>query len=280
VLSFTDTAFPTWRLTNPTNVLTGAVIVAPLDDQAPAAPTGVNAVRSVQSGTVGVTVSWNAVTTDPGGSGVAGYRIYVNNDTSPRGGLVTGSTSQFVSGLDPNIPYWFRVTTVDNVGNEVGLTTVPFSAGAGAATYVTGTSTVRINYPASSGRCVAASTPGPWEWFTDPAVEIRNSCDGGSPSRVQWQFAQASADNSVQISMSGVGSWEHSTSSIDLTSNSNAWRMDVQWDSGSSAPYLRIMYDRTGTDYCATVNGTDNGDDLRMTVCSTASTQRFSLASW
>lgn len=80
------------------------------DQTAPSVPTGLAA---QVLGTTSIRLTWNA-STDTGGSGVQGYRLY-------RGGLVVGSpvgTTFDDTGLTPATLYSYRVSAVDNATNE------------------------------------------------------------------------------------------------------------------------------------------------------------------
>jgi uncharacterized repeat protein (TIGR01451 family) len=240
-----------------------------IDTVAPNAPTGVTAARASSTS---IDIDWNAAT-DPVGT-VAGYLLYRN------GVLVNSSPSSLISSTDytdtvpTNSLNWYWVVAVDSGGNVSSA-----SGGAGAAAYVTDSSSVRIGIPGSPTLCVGA-TNGFFGFGGE--VEVRTGCTSTGSSYVEWAFDEQGA-NSVLIERDGSNSrrWQQysSVTDIDLASGADPWRLDVQWD--GTAPYLRIMYDRTGTDYCATLNGTGNGDNLRMGTCSTSlTTQRFTLGSW
>jgi hypothetical protein len=88
-----------------------APLIDPLiDTVAPAVSSGVTAMVGSSSQ---ITVSWNP-TTDSGGSGLAGYRIY-------RGGLLLGTTtgtSYTDSGLTAGSQYCYTIVGYDNTGNN------------------------------------------------------------------------------------------------------------------------------------------------------------------
>lgn len=237
-----------------------------IDGVAPNAPTGVTAVRASDTA---ITVSWSAAT-DPVGA-VAGYLLYRNGTlvNSPST-LITATT--YTDTVSNNSLNWYWLVAVDGAGNQSAN-----SSGAGAAAFVTGTTNVRINYATLADRCLATNSTS-----SGANVEIRTPCNSSS-SNVEWGFPSASG-NSVQIKLSGTGtftnrSWRNVTSgnALTVTSNTNLWKLDVQWD--GSAPYLRIA-NAANTDYCAAVSGTANGNDLTMATCSTSTSQRFTLGAW
>lgn len=97
----------------PTPTPTPTPIPTPTPDAtAPSMPSGVTATAVSSSQ---INLSWNS-STDSGGSGLAGYRIY-------QGGIQSGSTaatSYSQSGLSSNIQYCFTVAAYDNAGNVSG----------------------------------------------------------------------------------------------------------------------------------------------------------------
>ncbi len=101
---------------------------SPTDSLAPGTPAGL---AGVAAGSGAINLSWTA-STDTGGSGVAGYRVYRNVDVAPLATVVANNWQN--SGLTPSTAYSYRVTAFDNAGNEsaqseaVEVTTSPASA--------------------------------------------------------------------------------------------------------------------------------------------------------
>jgi chitodextrinase len=93
------------------------------DTQAPSIPTNLTVTGTT---TTSISLSWGA-STDAGGSGRAGYRIYRDGSVTPVAS-VTGRTYTN-TGLASGASYTYRVTAYDNAGNE--------SAPAGPVTGVT-----------------------------------------------------------------------------------------------------------------------------------------------
>ena len=86
-----------------------ATTPAPPDTTAPSVPSGVTATATLATQ---ITVTWSA-SSDAGGSGVAGYKVYRN------GTLVgtTAATSYVDTGLVPNTQYCYTIAASDNAGN-------------------------------------------------------------------------------------------------------------------------------------------------------------------
>ena len=87
-------------------------IAAAADTTAPSVP---DSLAVSGTTTTSISLSWNA-STDTGGSGLAGYRIYRNGSTTPLT-TVTGTTYTN-TGLATGTSYTYRVTAYDNAGNE------------------------------------------------------------------------------------------------------------------------------------------------------------------
>jgi fibronectin type 3 domain-containing protein/glucose/arabinose dehydrogenase len=92
--------------------------VPPPDNIAPTIPGALNAVAVSANR---IDLSWTA-STDTGGSGLAGYRVYRNGSTVPLT-TVTG-TGHTDLGLTANTGHSYQVTAVDGNGNESGLSNV------------------------------------------------------------------------------------------------------------------------------------------------------------
>lgn len=84
----------------------------PPDTQAPTVPTGLKATAVATSS---VTLGWTASTDLPasGGTGVAGYYVYRNGNTSTPVGTVKGSTAFTDSGLTSGTTYTYQVAAFD-----------------------------------------------------------------------------------------------------------------------------------------------------------------------
>jgi len=84
------------------------------DTTPPSVPSGLTA---TPAGTSEIDLSWTASTDNPGGSGVAGYKIYRSDHGSTPLTTATG-TSYADVGLSPATTYTYTVTAFDQAGNE------------------------------------------------------------------------------------------------------------------------------------------------------------------
>jgi hypothetical protein len=88
------------------------VTIPPPDTQAPTTPASLHSTGTTSSS---ITLAWNA-SSDTGGSGLAGYKLYRN------GALITQTTSLSYTdtGLTANTGYLYKISAIDNAGNESG----------------------------------------------------------------------------------------------------------------------------------------------------------------
>jgi hypothetical protein len=93
------------------------------DTTPPSVPSGLTA---TPAGTSEIDLSWTSSTDNPGGSGVAGYKIYRSDHGSIPLATVTG-TSYADLGLSPATTYTYAVSAFDQAGNE-SAQTQPLSA--------------------------------------------------------------------------------------------------------------------------------------------------------
>ncbi len=114
----------------PSNQASATTTSAAADTTAPTVPSGLTATAVSSSQ---INLSWNA-STDSGGSGLAGYRVYQSGSQIAS----TAATSYAQTGLSANIQYCFTVAAYDNAGNVSGqsvqacATTQSSSAGSGS----------------------------------------------------------------------------------------------------------------------------------------------------
>lgn len=81
------------------------------DTAAPTVPQNLNATAA----SAAISLSWNA-STDSGGSGLAGYRVFRNGSSTPIATAAAPSYSDTT--VTPNTSYTYAVTARDNAGNE------------------------------------------------------------------------------------------------------------------------------------------------------------------
>jgi fibronectin type 3 domain-containing protein len=83
---------------------------------APSAPTGLGAAAAKRK----VNLSWSA-STDAGGSGLAGYRVWrgTAGSSGPFSPIATTTTASYSdTTVTSKVTYWYRVTAFDGAGNE------------------------------------------------------------------------------------------------------------------------------------------------------------------
>jgi lysophospholipase L1-like esterase len=86
------------------------------DLTAPTAPTGLNAAAAKRK----ANLSWSA-STDTGGSGLAGYRVWraTAGSSGPFSPIATTTTASYSdTAVTSRVTYWYRVTAFDGAGNE------------------------------------------------------------------------------------------------------------------------------------------------------------------
>jgi hypothetical protein len=86
------------------NTATGA------DTQAPTVPAGLQASSVLPTG---LTISWVASTDNPGGTGIGGYYVYRNGNTTTAIATVTAGTTYADSGLMANTAYTYQIAAFD-----------------------------------------------------------------------------------------------------------------------------------------------------------------------
>jgi hypothetical protein len=108
--SHLDGTIATALLQNPVVTSSGGGGTTP-DTAPPTTPQNLSAAPN----SAAISLSWNP-STDSGGSGLAGYRVFRNGTSTP---LATASaTSYSDTTVSPNTSYTYQTTAVDNAGNE------------------------------------------------------------------------------------------------------------------------------------------------------------------
>jgi chitodextrinase len=168
----------------------------PADVIAPSVPNGVTAVTISATQ---VTVHWNA-STDAGGSGLAGYRVY-------RAGTLittTAATSYTDTGLSPGTQYCYTIRAYDGAGNastasasacvttQTPASTTPAPPSNLAAMVVTPTY-ITLNWQDNSNNETgfqierAPADSGPWSVVGTTGVDATSYVDNGlAPSTAYW----------------------------------------------------------------------------------------------
>lgn len=139
-------------------------------------PTGLSATAVSSSQ---INLAWNASTDNPGGSGVAGYRVYRNGSGVPLQPLTVG-TGLSDTGLTAATTYTYRVSSVDNALNESALST---QAQATTQTSAEWLSPLNINDPAFDVPPFVLGVPSTWDF--SPYVPAGSSNYRFDPLRTQ-----------------------------------------------------------------------------------------------
>jgi fibronectin type 3 domain-containing protein len=270
------------------NVATGTTLAAP-DTIAPSIPSGLTA-SAISSNRVNLT--WVG-STDTGGSGLAGYQVYVNGTQ-----IATVTTASYTAtGLSPSTSYCFTISASDNAGNvstqsgqacATTLGTVP-TAPSGLVALAVSSSQINLtwqdNSSNESGFIVqrASSSSGPWTQIGLVGANVTscahtgltasttyfyrvcayNSSGNSAFSAVTSATTPALADTTAPSIPSGVVATATSTSQVSVT-----W--SVSTDSGGSGLAGYQVY-RNGTLLnTTTVNSyTDNGLLANTSYCYT-----------
>ncbi|HET9391346.1 MAG TPA: fibronectin type III domain-containing protein [Steroidobacteraceae bacterium] len=124
------------------NVAVVSGTAPPADTQAPTVPTGLTATNVTATG---IALSWTASTDlpNPGGTGVGGYFVYRNGNTTTPVGTVTSGTSFTDSALTAATTYTYQVAAFDkatpaNVSAPSSVLSVTTQSGGGTPTWTGG----------------------------------------------------------------------------------------------------------------------------------------------
>lgn len=184
--------------------------VATPDVTPPSTPTGLSAAPASSSR---ISLSWSG-SSDTGGSGLAGYRVY-------RGGSLitsTAATSYNDTGLAASTPYSYTVAAYDNAGNTSGQ-----SNSASATTWPP---------------VVATLSTGKWRWLKrganptqiDPPVVCTGSGGSGSGYTYAWQWV----------------SGDTQTSAVSPTASSTRWTRDIPYQDATYTSTWRCLVTDSG----------------------------------
>jgi chitodextrinase len=194
------------------SALTSAINVTTPDTIAPSVPTGLTATAASPSG---INLSWGA-STDTGGSGLAGYRVYRN------GSLIASPTTNSYpdTGLASSTAYSYTVAAYDNATNTSGQSNT-----AGATTWA----------PVSAGLSAIA-----WQWkrrnsnpiVVDPPVVCTGSGGSGTGYTYAWQWVSGDTLTTVNSPTSSSTAWSRTMGPENATYIS-IWRCLVT-DSGGN----------------------------------------------
>ncbi|HEY6644125.1 fibronectin type III domain-containing protein [Povalibacter sp.] len=183
------------------------------DDVPPSNPAGLSATTASPSR---INLSWSG-SSDTGGSGLAGYRVYRN------GSLIAtpAATSLADTGLSPSTGYSYSVAAYDNASNSSGQ-----SNAASATTWAA----VTASLSASSWRWVKRNT-NPTQ--IDPPVTCSGSGGSGSGYTYAWQWVSGDSQTTAVSPASSSTSWTRSVPNTQATYTS-VWRCLVTDSSGNT----------------------------------------------
>jgi chitodextrinase len=198
--------------------------VATPDVTAPSTPTSLSAVAASPSR---ISLSWSG-SSDTGGSGLAGYRVY-------RGGsLITSTTATSYSdtGLASSTSYTYAVAAYDNAGNTSGQ-----SNSASATTW---------------SAVVATLSTGLWKWIKrganapriDPPVACSGSGGSGSGYTYAWQWVSGDMETTAVSPTSSSTRFHRSVPGIPNTTYASIWRCLVT-DSGGNTGQATVNVEFT-----------------------------------
>jgi YD repeat-containing protein len=202
-----------------------AISVTTPDTIEPSTPTNLSA--SAASPTK-INLTWSG-SSDSGGSGLAGYKIY-------RGGVqiaTTSSTSYGNTGLASNTTYSYRVAAYDNAGNT--------SAQSSADSATT--------WPVLSATVSATS----WKWLRrpngntiiDPDIVATASGGSGTGYTYAWQRVSGDTTTTVVSPTSSSTKWSRIMPNANV-SYSSVWRCRVTDSTGATAysPNVTVTFTR------------------------------------
>ncbi|HEY7640190.1 MAG TPA: FG-GAP-like repeat-containing protein, partial [Steroidobacteraceae bacterium] len=164
----------------------------PQDTTPPSVPTNLQATAV---GPTRIDLTWTA-STDTGGSGLAGYRIFRDGGTTPIATVSSPSYSN--TNLTANTSYTYQVRSFDNAGNESGLSTSAGATTAAAPSWTDG----------DIGAVAAAGS------FTDNGTSLAISGSGADiwGTADEFHFAYRTLDGDGQM-----------TARVTSLSNGNIW---------------------------------------------------------
>ncbi|MGH8176263.1 MAG: fibronectin type III domain-containing protein, partial [Steroidobacter sp.] len=205
--------------------LSSAVGVTTPDTIAPSAPTSLSAsaVSSTQ-----INLSWSG-SSDTGGSGLAGYRVYRNGAHLGN----TTATSFASTGLATSTTYSYTVAAYDNAANTSGQ-----SNSASATTL---------------GPLSATVSNTTWNWLRfpngntsmDPSIVVTASGGSGAGYTYAWQYVSGDTQTSVVNPTSNSTHWSRSMPNSNVTFTS-VWRCLVTDTAGATVytPTVTVTFTR------------------------------------
>ena len=179
------------------------------DNTAPSVPTGLTATSASCSQ---VNLAWNA-STDSGGSGLAGYKVFRNGVQV----ATTVSTSYSNTGLAASTFYSFRVAAYDNAGNTSAQSTVASATTPACAD--TSAPSVPTGLTATASGCTRVNLS--WNASTDSGG---SGLAGYKVFRyvLQLQIAKTTSPSYSDIGLRALTSYRYSVAAYDKAGNTSA----------------------------------------------------------
>lgn len=191
--------------------LSAAAGVTTPDTIPPSDPSGLSAAAA---STTQINLSWSG-SSDTGGSGLAGYKVYRNGAYL----LTVGSTSYSNTGLSDGTTYSYYVVAVDGAGNSSGASN---SASA----------TTPLALRASLNRTL-------WTWYkagSAPATQsppvVVTATGGAGGYTYAWEYVSGDTGITVTAPTSNSTSWTRATVSLGVTYTAY-WRCRVRDAAGT-----------------------------------------------
>ena len=273
-VSYTFKVFATNAIGNgPQSAASAPVTPAVSDQQAPSVPTGL-ALTAVSS--TRIDLSWTA-STDSGGSGLGGYRIYRNGSTTLLATVTAPARTYSDANLSPATQYSYAVLAFDGANNQSALsasqsittpstTTVPGAPTAVVATAGDTSAVVSWTAPGNGGSPITGYT------VTSSPGAITVTVGGNQTGATVTGLTNGAAYTFTVLATNAVGNGPQSAASAAITPSDqvapsvptglaltaiSSTRVDLSWtastDTGSSGLVGYRIYRNGSTTPLATV---------------------------
>ncbi|MGH8175610.1 MAG: fibronectin type III domain-containing protein [Steroidobacter sp.] len=184
----------------------------------PSDPSGLSAAAA---STTQINLNWSG-SSDTGGSGLAGYRVYRNGSHA----ATVGSTSHSDTGLSDGVAYTYYVTAVDGAGNASGASN---------------------SASATTPQALRAGTTGSWIWYkagTQPVSQsppaVVNATGGAGGYTYAWEYVSGDTAIAVVSPTSSSTIWSRASTTLGVT-HFAYWRCRVR-DLNGTVVYTGNVY--------------------------------------
>jgi hypothetical protein len=217
------------------------------DTTAPSVPTGLTTtILSCSS----VRLRWDPSSDEPGGSGLAGYRVYRWNAAFVRWDWFanSGTTTYDATGLADGTTHYFAVTAYDVAGNESyrsAWVTVTLSVCGGTTTTSTSTTstTTSSSTSTSSTSSTSTSTSTTATSPTSTSTSTSTSTTAPSTSTTSSTSSSTSSTSSSSTSSSTSSTTSTSTTTSPSTTTSTTVATGSAWARGVASPGFNSGHD-------------------------------------